>query len=47
MPPELKHKISHRGQAFQNLLPQLPVVLNSWGERSGDRESIWSLIPDP
>lgn len=23
MPPELKHKISHRGQAFQNLLPQL------------------------
>ena len=29
MPPELKHKISHRGQAFQNLLPQLPLVLNS------------------
>ncbi len=27
MPPELKHKISHRGQAFQNLLPQLPLVL--------------------
>lgn len=23
MPPDLKHKISHRGQAFQNLLPQL------------------------
>lgn len=28
MPPELKHKISHRAQAFQNLLPQLPLVLN-------------------
>lgn len=28
MPSELKHKISHRGQAFQNLLPQLPLVLN-------------------
>lgn len=27
MPSELKHKISHRGQAFQNLLPQLPLVL--------------------
>lgn len=23
MPPDLKHKISHRGQAFQNLLPQM------------------------
>lgn len=28
MPPELKHKISHRAQAFQNLLPQLPLVVN-------------------
>lgn len=27
MPSDLKHKISHRGQAFQNLLPQLPLVL--------------------
>jgi len=26
MPPELKHRLSHRGQAFQNLLPELPTV---------------------
>jgi len=26
MPPELKHHLSHRGQAFQNLLPELPTV---------------------
>lgn len=29
MPPELKHKISHRGQAFHNLLPQLKQLTKS------------------
>lgn len=29
MEPELKHKVSHRGQAFQNLLLQLSLVLDS------------------
>jgi XTP/dITP diphosphohydrolase len=27
MPPELKHTVSHRGQAFLSLLPQLPALL--------------------
>ncbi|WRH66333.1 MAG: non-canonical purine NTP pyrophosphatase [Planktothrix sp. GU0601_MAG3] len=27
MPAELKHKISHRGQAFQGILPQLQGLL--------------------
>lgn len=27
MPPELKHQISHRGRAFQTLLPQLKALL--------------------
>ncbi|MBF2073575.1 MAG: RdgB/HAM1 family non-canonical purine NTP pyrophosphatase [Synechococcales cyanobacterium C42_A2020_086] len=26
MPPELKHRVSHRGRAFQQLLPQLKLL---------------------
>lgn len=28
MPPEVKHDCSHRGLAFQKLLPKLPSILN-------------------